>query len=159
MTRLTSVYEEIPTRIREKYPDIASQAFYQTTAILDQKEIMLSNIAINSSIHVLIHTSPVHIANILTHVEKLYELAHSSTDKEAIVRLSGEIFWWICQAKPWYLGDPSIAEMLIRSLWEEKGIENVAWNPSIIPWVETIVEIDVKKFGEKFPSLFIRPII
>jgi hypothetical protein len=151
-TKLTEQYQEISERVAVKYPQLLTSGIYSTKAILNEKEITLSEI--QPSLALLQHTNYLHIPSILTHVETLYERAAASVDKEEIIYLSGQIFWWVCQAKPWQLGDPSIAEMLFRSLWEEKGIESPSWGPSIIPWVEVSVEFDVETFARNFPSLF-----
>jgi hypothetical protein len=70
------------------------------------------------------------------------------------MELSGQISWWLCQAKPWKHGDPSIAELLIRFLWESKGMENPAWKPGIIPWCSGMTECDVLAYGRRFHTLF-----
>ncbi|CDR34777.1 hypothetical protein [Criblamydia sequanensis] len=103
----------------------------------------------------LSHTKFKKIYKIMNFVEtKLYPEAMIETDKAILIKKLGRIFWWICQAKPWRLGDPSIAEMLIRTIWASKGFPPPAWKEGIVPWVEVSNEPDVEKFAENFYNLF-----
>ncbi|WP_161780986.1 hypothetical protein [Criblamydia sequanensis] len=101
------------------------------------------------------HTNVKKIDKIMNFVEtKLYPEASDENDKQELIKKLGRIFWWICQAKPWRLGDPSIAEMLIRTIWASKGFPPPAWKEGIVPWVEVTNESDVEKFAENFHTLF-----
>lgn len=104
---------------------------------------------------VIDHTDPKTAAKIMEFVKSdLYPKALQETDKEELKKHLGKIFWWICQAKPWMQGDPSIAETLIRTIWQSKGFESPGWKEGIIPWVELVKEPDVEKFAENFHKLF-----
>ncbi|CDR34781.1 hypothetical protein [Criblamydia sequanensis] len=101
------------------------------------------------------HTDPEVAAKIMEFVKSgLYPKALQETDREELKRILGKIFWWICQAKPWLAGDPSIAETLIRTIWQSKGFESLSWKEGIIPWAEVVKEADVEKFAENFHKLF-----
>jgi hypothetical protein len=60
----------------------------------------------------------------------------------------------ICQAKPWRLGDPSIAEMLIRTILTLKEEESRPWKEELIPWIEVMCEPKMEKFAANFHLLF-----
>ena len=103
----------------------------------------------------LTHTSQENAVLVMSHVKKtLYPEACAINDQNKLNKKLGEIFWWICQAKPWNIGDPSIAELLIRSVWQEKGLESPAWKVGIIPWEEVSVEPDMEIFSQKFHTFF-----
>lgn len=86
----------------------------------------------------------------------LYPHALEEKDPEKLMEDLGRIFWWICQAKPWEYGDPSIAESLVRTIWTMKfpDKENPPWNEGIIPWEQVIIETNVDEFAKNFHSLF-----
>lgn len=65
----------------------------------------------------------------------------------------GQVYWWICQAKPWNRGDPSIAEMLIKTKLYKQGSLIRPWKQGLIPWVEVMKEPDPVAFGRKFKEL------
>lgn len=71
--------------------------------------------------------------------------------------VSAEIFWIICAFKPFELGDPSIAESIIRSLYFYKGYEMPAWKRGIIPWVEATLCFDIPSFKDIFRGLLDGP--
>ncbi len=101
------------------------------------------------------HTSPQNAQRIMQYVkEELYPEALKEEDPQKLTEKLGEIFWWICQAKPWNFGDPSIAETLIRTLWTLKGRESPPWKKNLIPWVKVMVEPDVEEFAKNFHTLF-----
>lgn len=102
----------------------------------------------------VVHTYGENIPIIMDHVGELYNLALKEQDPEKIKEIAGTIFWWICQAKPWDRGDPSIAEIIIRSLFEVKGIPNQPWKEGIIPWVEAMKDCGPETFGKRFSDLF-----
>ena len=85
----------------------------------------------------------------------LFPQALKEEDSEKLLEDLGRIFWWICQAKPWHRGDPSILrETLIRAILVSKGMENPPWKIDLIPWVEVTVEPEVEKFAKNFHSSF-----
>ena len=86
--------------------------------------------------------------------EVLFPEAINEEDPEKVTENLGKMFWWICQAKPWKRGDPSIAESLIRAIWLSKGMENPPWKEGVIPWVEVSVEPEVDLFSKNFNLLF-----
>lgn len=112
------------------------------------EEVKLGNCA------VILHTRPTNAKKVMNYVEELYNAALEESDPEKLTEQLGEIFWWICQAKPWNLGDPSIAELLIRTVWDSKGLESPPWNVGVIPWVKASMEPDVKEFAKNFKNLF-----
>jgi len=61
----------------------------------------------------------------MEHASKIYELALKEQDPQEIQKLAGAMFWWICQAKPWKRGDPSIAEIIVRAIFKEIGFESL----------------------------------
>ncbi|MBS3904396.1 MAG: hypothetical protein KGZ39_03630 [Simkania sp.] len=151
-TRFIGEYEGISTELQAKYPHINFQKGYQVTAQIGLKTIPLS--LIDSYPDILFHTPPSEIPHILVYLEQLYAQACASEDPHEIVMLSGKMFWWFCQAKPLKLGDPSTIEMLLRALWEEKKLPSSPWKKDIIPWKETVLEMDVEEFAKNFHKLF-----
>ncbi|MBS3904397.1 MAG: hypothetical protein KGZ39_03635 [Simkania sp.] len=155
VTKLSGVYESILVELRSKYPEIHFQKSYQVKAWTGQKEIPLS--MIDGYRNLLYHTDAKWIPDILAHLEQLYTQACASKDPSELIALSGKIFWWFCHAKPLKLGDPSTIEMLLRALWEEKGIPSPTWRKDVIPWKEVIKELDVEQFAKNFYTLFTWP--
>ncbi len=103
----------------------------------------------------LTHTSVENAAKIMKYVSaRLYPEFKAEKDPNALVEKAGEIFWWICAAKPWIVGDPSKAELLFRTIWSVNGCESPPWKKGVIPWVEATSEPDVKVFAKKFHSFF-----
>ncbi len=101
----------------------------------------------------LIHTHYKFTSLIMDHVETLYEESLQINNTEKLHCKLGEIFWWICKAKPWNRGDPSIAELLIKSIYRFHEIEPPAWKTGIIPWVAVECEPDVDQFANNFKNL------
>lgn len=89
----------------------------------------------------------------MEYAEQLYNEAKQETDPTLIMQKAGKIFWLICQAKPWLRGDPSIAEMLVKTLLAAKGIELSLWKIGIVPWEEVMKESDSDLFAAKFAAL------
>jgi hypothetical protein len=88
---------------------------------------------------------------VLDYIEQeLYPEILKEEDANRAIEKSGELFWWICQAKPWWFGDPSIAEMLCKSILSSKGIEVSNWNPDLIPWAVVMETDSPKEFGKIF---------
>lgn len=132
---------------------------FTITGTIKGEKIPLSTIMIDDELGVrtLFHTETVHIKEIMDYVQNdLYPEALRESDRENLSKVLGKIFWWICQAKPWHYGDPSIAETLIRTIWSLKGFEQPEWAEGVIPWVEVINEPDVEKFSDNFHKLFKR---
>lgn len=100
------------------------------------------------------HTQPNELEKIIPYIESLYNQLVLLTSEEEVWKLSGRIFWWICQAKPWDRGDPSIAEIFLKTIFTLKGISYPMWKPSIVPWEEVTIEFDVDKFANNFVNLF-----
>jgi len=106
----------------------------------------------------IFHANP-EKANLIMQLVKteVYPKMLAETDPERLVELAGEAFWLICQAKPWSLGDPSIAEVFVRSILLSKGVDLGMWKQGIVPWEEASVARDDVSFGKIFPTLFERP--
>jgi hypothetical protein len=101
------------------------------------------------------HTEPENAGLAMDYVvHSLYPKAMEESEPKKLTALLGEIFWWICQAKPWQVGDPSTAELYIRTLWTSKGLESPPWRKGVIPWEEVMVEPSLKAFSENFHTLF-----
>lgn len=133
------------------------------TAQINSETIELSKILINLNLSEIKHTDSVNIEKIHQHMAILYDtLIHTpvenETDKVRIIEIAGQLFWWFCESKPVNLGDPSIAEIIVRSIFNLKGIEDLPWKKDLIPWAEVVKEFDVEQFGKKFHTLFDREI-
>lgn len=100
------------------------------------------------------HTPPHSITPIMKHVEKLFQGALKEDNPDKLMEELGKIFWWICHAKPWRFGDPSIAEMLVRAVIKSKGLPNNAWQVGLVPWSEAMKETDVNAFAKNFHTMF-----
>jgi hypothetical protein len=124
-----------------------------TLGIINNRRIPLSEVDLSEKI--LMHTEPSHIPKILIHAATLYDEALKINDQEQLHEKLGEIFWWICKAKPWERGDPSIAEMLIKSVYLSKGFEPSSWKEGVVPWVEVELEPDVEKFSKNFQNFIL----
>lgn len=126
--------------------------------LINDKLIELSELDLWEKVHlgktgVISHTKWENAAIVMEYVKNdLYPKALQEEDPQKLAEDLGRIFWWICQAKPWERGDPSIAETLIRGIWAYRGMENPPWKENIIPWVEVTVEPDVEEFAKKFAS-------
>ena len=104
---------------------------------------------------VIQHTSPKECLEVMNYVKlTLFPQAMAEENPDTLLEYLGQIFWLICQAKPWHLGDPSIAESLIRTIWISKGFKNVSWQKNVIPWIEVMIEPDINKFAAKFCKFF-----
>ncbi len=105
------------------------------------------------------HTPAENIKKILSWIETtLYPQLMQETNPEKINKLLGEIFWLLCQAKPWELGDPSIAELFFRTILLFKDCESCPWKEDLVPWVEVTLESDPHQFAKNFPYYFARKI-
>lgn len=103
----------------------------------------------------IIHTSADKINRILNFIkEDLYPKSLAAQTSDERLAYLGQIFWWICQAKPWDLGDPSIAETFIRSILALKEEESPPWKTGLVPWIEVMCEPEVEKFAANFSLLF-----
>jgi Avirulence protein len=127
------------------------------TATIGEKELTLSQVVfdLNKENHsIIIHCNYKNHKPILGHIRTLYDAAMLESDETRICELMGEIFWWICQAKFWERGDPSIAELLVKTVFYQKGIPLLPWKPELVPWCAVMKELDVNEFGRKFHTLF-----
>jgi hypothetical protein len=126
---------------------------------IGEDEIVLSKLHLHRGEEVssweILHTSPQNAEEVMKHVEcHLYPELLKEKSHEILLEDLGRVFWWICQAKPWNLGDPSIAETLVRTILTVHGLESPPWKKNLIPWVEVMVEPDVNKFAKNFHLLF-----
>ena len=137
-----------------------SDSYYKMGTIKGEihgKPVELSHIKISTTnaFVKVIHTPPENIPICLEYVSELYDHALALEDKDLLLQELGRIFWWICQAKPWEGGDPSIGEMLIKSIWLAKTGENLPpWEKDLIPWVSVMKQFNVEQFAQDFHSLF-----
>lgn len=153
----SSLYKDLGDALEKKIKSSTTLAGYKNefvVAKIGDKKIELSRIWFDSNIKAITHTPPDTIPFIMEHVKQLYKQTMECDDAEKKMQLLGEIFWWICQAKPWDYGDPSIAELIVRIVIETSGMKNLGWKEEIGPWEEVMKEFDPKKFGENFFRLF-----
>ncbi|MBI2810023.1 MAG: hypothetical protein HYX67_04240 [Candidatus Melainabacteria bacterium] len=66
----------------------------------------------------------------------------------------GKVYWWMCQCKPYFWGDPSIAETMIKAVAYSKGYEVPRWKENLIPWEQVMEHPSVEVFAERFYSFF-----
>lgn len=158
-TRFDDIYSAIPARFLENEAffennvTILQEGSYTCWGHIHSKKIPLQTIS--NDTQMVFHTDSKYIDEILDYVKTdLYPKAIDETDPTLLMEDLGTIFWWICQAKPWILGDPSIAETLIRAIWVSRGFENAPWQKGLIPWVEATVQPDVDTFAKNFYKLF-----
>lgn len=88
------------------------------------------------------------------HLSQLYDEALLISEEKMLIKKLGELFWWYCQIKPVFHGDPSIAEVMVKGALLAKGFQVPGWKQGLIPWVEVVLEPDPIKFGERFESYF-----
>lgn len=95
------------------------------------------------ALSIILHVgqTPAEFDRILDHAATLFDEAirpHTPVHdaEENLIRA----FWWICQAKPWERGDPSIAEMLMKTGFALKGIPLRPWKEATIPWVQVMLK-------------------
>ncbi len=124
--------------------------------LIGKEEIELSNLAFypggsGSIAHTLAENIPI----IMNYAKDLYQQALAEEDPTKVYKLAGEMFWWICQAKPWERGDPSIAEILVRSIFASKQISNQPWREGIVPWAEAMKDFNPENFSDRFATLFV----
>lgn len=144
----------IVTQFKGPYKPLKSELQNRGNKIqgrIGKKILTLSTWKYNDTIF---HTDTKLVPKILLHVETLYHELLRENDPNKIMVLSGRIMWWICQAKPWHLGDPSIAEIFLRSIWDTKGIDHYPWRSGVIPWVEIMKADDEYNFALDFIQLF-----
>lgn len=128
---------------------------YTVVAKIGEGQLKLSSI--NFDKKKLIHTDAKTAEVIMAYVKNvLFQRIMEETDEETIMRDLGRMFWWLCQAKPWKLGDPSIAETLFKTILELKGCEIFKWREKCIPWVEAMVFADPEQFSTHFIKMFDR---
>ncbi len=133
-------------RWKDNHPQIVT-----TIGKIENYAFPLSSIII--PFEIVYHTKPKYIAKILIHTDKLYQEALKMEDLSQLNEKLGEIFWWICRAKPWERGDPSIAEMLIKAVYLFQGIQPPTWKKGIVPWIEVELQPDVKTYAKNFHKL------
>lgn len=161
-TRFESVYEKLGLALKKKIsltdatdPNISMGEHGKSATViatLNGEQVPLTKI--NFELNKIEHTDQIHIPKILAHVDELYKKAMASHDEKEILEISGQIYWWICQAKPWSFGDPSIAEMLVRAIHEAKGMDSQPWKMEIVPWETTVLAFNPEEYGRKFADLF-----
>ena len=88
-------------------------------------------------------------------IQGFWRLAEWNMTKQELLEKLGQIFWLICQAKPWLRGDPSIAEMFIKVVWMHKTGELLpSWKQGVVPWESVIESTNPKDYGKNFRCLF-----
>lgn len=125
-TECRQVYAELGTYLRALYSKLHANQINSDYVLLDNKE------------------------RLLTKTGKI----NNEKDKARVIEISAEFFWWFCEAKPVLRGNPSIAEVMLQTIWRAKGLSNPAWHKGIIPWAEVVKALDVTEFGRNFYTLF-----
>lgn len=123
---------------------------------IDGKEIELSKFIFYKDGKITLnHSHPSVFLQVSKYTGDLYSRAMKEESNVELYKITGEIFWWLCQAKPWMRGDPSIAELLIRSIYRSKelAIADAPWKTGVIPWVEATKDFSAKAFSERFHTL------
>lgn len=107
------------------------------------------------------HTQSLHNPDydkMLKHLDSLFEEAFEEMNPSMLLKTLAKIFFWSCHVKPYYFGEPSIAETEFRSIWESKEFTCLKslppWKEGIIPWSEVVIRFSEEDFVEAFPSLF-----
>lgn len=121
------------------------------------KNLQLTTFAINDdgSLKAIIHPSIDILPDVLDYVSTIYNSSLKEENPEVLLQNLGKMFWLICQAKPWLRGDPSIAEMMIKTLWlHNTGVELPPWKEGIIIWEKVIESCDIDEFGNNFQTFF-----
>ena len=123
---------------------------------IDEKPIPLSFLVrqVNEDCYAIIHTPCEYLEVLTGECQKRYQLALQEKDIDKLMFQLGRLFWLICQAKLWIRGDPSIAEIIVRSVLLSKDWKAPSWKKGIIPWEEVSIYIDGDDFGRDFASLF-----
>lgn len=122
---------------------------------IEGKEVELSKIVIKPNLVDVVHTPDENVPLILKEVERLYDQILVEDDPKVLMELLGKSFWLICQAKPYVAGDPSIAEIYIKSLYLHKtGNELPPWKEDLFPWESVMKEVDPDRYAKNFSSLF-----
>ncbi len=100
------------------------------------------------------HTQVKYVDVLYAESSKTCAQALQEADLKSVLKHLGKLFWLICQAKLWHNGDPSIAEMIFRTVLLSKGWQLPPWKAGIIPWIEVSKCIDGNAFAENFATLF-----
>lgn len=108
----------------------------------------------STQFNLLLHTPPEFVEVLNKKCEEIYTKAMKEDSLDKILPLLGQINWLMCQAKPWFRGDPSIVEMMIRSILLSKGWIAPPWREGLIPWEESSVYADGEEYGHVFVNCF-----
>ena len=148
---IRSIYQDLGRKLLDVYHKLLSER--HPAAGWESLAIGLSSFSIQTDL--LRHADPQVSVEVMKRVKKeLIPKILAETDRGQLIKQAGEIFWWICQAKPWDLGDPSIAEVFVKSILLSKGIDLGMWKKGIMPWEEATLALDATSFGQLFPTLF-----
>ncbi len=168
-TKLQNRYKELAKRVETLCADECETKFFKRKSCKTKITIQSYGYIKNKSHSTLFFFSEkeksisfmqvqIHANEIFDYVDELYQKAMRIEDQVSLDKKLGEIFWWICKAKPWFRGDPSIAEMFIKTIYRIKKFTPPAWKAGIIPWVEVEAAFDVKAFAKNFSRLLDRSI-
>lgn len=128
---------------------------YQLKAPLGGEQINHCRIGIGLNMVAIHHTDDLSTINkMIAHARQIYNEALEEENPEKVVEKAGLIYWWLCQAKPYSRGDPSIFEMLIKTLFLKKKIPIQPWRQGIVPWEMVMKEFDPQAFAKTFFTLF-----
>ena len=70
-----------------------------------------------------------------------------------MIDMLSQIHWWLSHLMPYRRGSAAISDMLIRSLFESRGVVPGPWRPGVLPDVEALVT-PLEKYIEQYKSLF-----
>ena len=94
------------------------------------------------------------IEKILAHTEQIFNDSMKETDRDLFVQKLGKVFWLMCQCKPYFWGDPSIAETMFKAQAYSKGYDVPPWKADLVPWEKVMEQPDVEQFAKDFHTFF-----
>jgi hypothetical protein len=104
------------------------------------------------------HTSAEHIPAILSHAGDLYDQAlDPNLPLDRTLEIVAELHWWLCQAMPYYRGSAAISDMVIKTIFKQRGIEVGPWAEGVAADIEALVTTDPETYARLFPTLFETP--
>lgn len=117
------------------------------------EEMVLQTTKMNEAVYHFGMGNLIKIGYGLNHLKTLFDEALICPSEELMSRL-GEFFWWFCIIKPVKRGDPSIAEIIVKAVMLSREVPIHPWQNGIIPWAETVLQPNPKKFGSTFHTMF-----
>lgn len=151
-------YEPLGQRMEkviEKWKSEKDPHFENNTIIFEHNGEKIKLTAFLQQLKLILHPAFDVNSPIFKYISELYKASLEEKDQELLLNNLGKIFWLICQAKPWMRGDPSIAEMLIKTVWKfNTGKDMPPWAVDLIPWESVIEHSNPEDFAKQFASMF-----